>query len=50
MSYIFTITYNYKAGVSALVEVCIFYYIFYYIGPLEVQSKNVVSGDSSNEE
>ena len=44
MSYIFTITYmyNYKAGVSALVEVC----IFYYIGPLEVQSKDVVSGDS----
>ena len=42
MSYIFTITYNYKAGVSALVEVC----IFYYIGPFEVQSKDVVSGDS----
>ena len=42
MSCIFTITYNYKAGVRALVEVC----IFNYIGPLEVQSKNVVSGDS----
>ena len=42
MSYIFTITYNYKAGVRALVEVC----ILNYIGPLEVQSKSVVSGDS----